>query len=64
MQKLAASVSALIHPTSLTRRPLPDLATQLIIFETLVRFDEALCKLDVAVKKTFLWSQPGRAATC
>jgi len=36
---------------------LPDLATQLIIFETLVRLDEALCKLDVAVKKAFLWSQ-------
>lgn len=38
---------------------LPDLATQLIIFETLVRLDEALCELDVAVKKAFLWSQHG-----
>jgi RNA polymerase sigma factor (sigma-70 family) len=36
---------------------LPDLATQLIIFETLVRLDEALCALDVAVKQAFLWSQ-------
>lgn len=36
---------------------LPDLATQLIVFETLVRLDEALCELDVAVKKAFLWSQ-------
>ncbi|WP_203652506.1 sigma-70 family RNA polymerase sigma factor [Pseudomonas sp. RtIB026] len=36
---------------------LPDLATQLIIFETLVRLDEALCELDIAVKKAFLWSQ-------
>ena len=36
---------------------LPDLATQMIIFETLVRLDEALCNLDVAVKKAFLWSQ-------
>ncbi|MCX5509672.1 sigma-70 family RNA polymerase sigma factor [Pseudomonas sp. BJa3] len=36
---------------------LPDLATQLILFETLVRLDEALCELDVAVKKAFLWSQ-------
>lgn len=36
---------------------LPDLATQMIILETLVRLDEALCKLDVAVKKAFLWSQ-------
>ncbi|MDW9405582.1 sigma-70 family RNA polymerase sigma factor, partial [Pseudomonas soli] len=36
---------------------LPDLATQLILFETLVRLDEALCELDIAVKKAFLWSQ-------
>lgn len=36
---------------------LPDLATQLILFETLVRLDEALSALDIAVKKAFLWSQ-------
>jgi RNA polymerase sigma-70 factor (ECF subfamily) len=36
---------------------LPDLATQLIVFETLVRLDEALCELDIAVKQAFLWSQ-------
>jgi RNA polymerase sigma factor (sigma-70 family) len=35
----------------------PDLATQLIVFETLVRLDEALCELDIPVRQAFLWSQ-------
>ncbi|MFJ3522384.1 sigma-70 family RNA polymerase sigma factor [Pseudomonas sp. NPDC090203] len=35
----------------------PDLATQLILFETLVQLDEALSQLDVPVRQAFLWSQ-------
>ncbi|MFJ3484998.1 sigma-70 family RNA polymerase sigma factor [Pseudomonas sp. NPDC090202] len=35
----------------------PDLATQLILFETLVQLDEALTELDIPVRQAFLWSQ-------
>ncbi|MGG5291999.1 sigma-70 family RNA polymerase sigma factor [Pseudomonas shirazensis] len=35
----------------------PDLATQLILFETLVQLDEALAELAIPVRQAFLWSQ-------
>ncbi|WP_447649811.1 sigma-70 family RNA polymerase sigma factor [Pseudomonas abietaniphila] len=35
----------------------PDLATQLILFETLVQLDAALSELDIPVRQAFLWSQ-------
>ncbi|MFF7710314.1 sigma-70 family RNA polymerase sigma factor [Pseudomonas sp. NPDC007930] len=35
----------------------PDLATQLILFETLVQLDEALGQLAIPVRQAFLWSQ-------
>lgn len=35
----------------------PDLATQLILFETLVQLDEALGELAIPVRQAFLWSQ-------
>jgi RNA polymerase sigma-70 factor (ECF subfamily) len=35
----------------------PDLVTQLILFETLVQLDAALSELDIPVRQAFLWSQ-------